>query len=229
VAGRKLQRQTVVESATDELRRRILSGEFREGEALRQDALAEEFGISRIPVREAFRQLAAEGLVTIHAHRGAVVSSLSPEEIAELFDLRALLEPDLIRRAVPRIGPADIAEAERILVGYAAAIDRADLNAWGELNTEYHLALYRPAGRVQTLAMVRTLLANTDRYTRLQLAVADGTERAKAEHAELLDICRRGAAEEAARFTRRHVLEVKRDLLRLIAAPAEEAPAPLAG
>ncbi len=229
MAGRKLQRQTVVESATDELRRRILSGEFREGEALRQDALAEEFGISRIPVREAFRQLAAEGLVTIHAHRGAVVSSLSPEEIAELFDLRALLEPDLIRRAVPRIGPADIAEAERILVGYAAAIDRADLNAWGELNTEYHLALYRPAGRVQTLAMVRTLLANTDRYTRLQLAVADGTERAKAEHAELLDICRRGAAEEAARFTRRHVLEVKRDLLRLIAAPAEEAPAPLAG
>ncbi|SHJ17700.1 DNA-binding transcriptional regulator, GntR family [Roseomonas rosea] len=229
MAGRKLQRQTVVESATDELRRRILSGEFREGEALRQDALAEEFGISRIPVREAFRQLAAEGLVTIHAHRGAVVSSLSPEEIAELFDLRALLEPDLIRRAVPRIGPSDIAEAERILVDYSAAIDRADLNAWGELNTEYHLALYRPAGRVQTLAMVRTLLANTDRYTRLQLAVADGTERAKAEHAELLDICRRGAAEEAARFTRRHVLEVKRDLLRLIAAPAEEAPAPLAG
>ncbi|MBP0446891.1 GntR family transcriptional regulator [Roseomonas sp. SSH11] len=222
--GRKLHRQTVVESATDELRRRILSGEFREGEALRQDALAEEFGISRIPLREAFRQLAAEGLVTIHPHRGAVVSSLSPEEIAELFDLRALLEPDLIRRAVPRLGPADLAGAETILAAYSAAIDRADLNAWGELNTEYHLALYRPAGRAQTLALVRTLLANTDRYTRLQLAVAGGTDRAKAEHAELLEICRRGAAEEAARFTRRHVLEVKRDLLRLIAAAADDAP-----
>jgi DNA-binding GntR family transcriptional regulator len=221
--GRKLRRQTVVESATEELRRRILAGEFRENDALRQDALAEEFGISRIPVREAFRQLAAEGLVTIHAHRGAVVSALSPGEIAELFDLRALLEPDLIRRAVPRMGEAELAEAAGILADYSAAIDRADLNAWGELNTEYHLALYRPAGRVQTLALVRTLLANTDRYTRLQLALGGGTERAKAEHAELLEICRRGAAEEAGRFTRRHVLEVKRDLLRLIAASSEAA------
>jgi DNA-binding GntR family transcriptional regulator len=223
MAGRKLQRQTVVESAAEELRRRILAGEFRAGEALRQDALAEEFGISRIPVREAFRQLAAEGLVTIHAHRGAVVSTLSPEEIAELFDLRALLEPDLIRRAVPRMAEADFAEAARILSEYSAAIDRSDLNAWGELNTEYHLALYRPAARVQTLALVRTLLVNTDRYTRLQLAVAGGTNRAKAEHAELLDICRRGASEEAARFTRRHVMEVKRDLLRLIVAASPEA------
>jgi DNA-binding GntR family transcriptional regulator len=223
MAGRKLQRQTVVESAAEELRRRILAGEFRAGEALRQDALAEEFGISRIPVREAFRQLAAEGLVTIHAHRGAVVSTLSPEEIAELFDLRALLEPDLIRRAVPRMAEADFVEAARILSEYSAAIDRSDLNAWGELNTEYHLALYRPAARVQTLALVRTLLANTDRYTRLQLAVAGGTDRAKAEHAELLEICRRGASEEAARFTRRHVMEVKRDLLRLIIATSPEA------
>jgi DNA-binding GntR family transcriptional regulator len=223
MAGRKLQRQTVVESAAEELRRRILAGEFRAGEALRQDALAEEFGISRIPVREAFRQLAAEGLVTIHAHRGAVVSTLSPEEIAELFDLRALLEPDLIRRAVPRMTEADFAEVARILSEYSAAIDRSDLNAWGELNTEYHLALYRPAARVQTLALVRTLLANTDRYTRLQLAVAGGTDRAKAEHAELLEICRRGASEEAARFTRRHVMEVKRDLLRLIVTASPEA------
>jgi len=219
----KIQRHTIVESATEELRRRILSGAFREGEALRQDALAEEFGISRIPVREAFRQLAAEGLVTIHAHRGAVVSSLSPDGIAELFDLRALLEPDLIRRAVPHLTATDFAAADAILADYAAAIERADLNAWGELNTEYHLALYRAAGRLQTYGLVRTLLANTDRYTRLQLALAGGTDRAKREHAELLEICRRGAAEEAARFTRRHVLEVKRDLLRLIAVPEEAA------
>lgn len=217
-APRGIRRQTVVESATEELRRRILAGGFRAGEALRQDALAEEFGISRIPLRESFRQLAAEGLVTIHPHRGAVVSTLSTEEIAELFDLRAMLEPDLIRRAVPRMAEPDLSEAERVLSDYAAAIDRADLNAWGELNTEYHLVLYRPAARPQTLALVRALLANTDRYTRLQLAVADGTDRAKAEHAELLAMCRRGAAEEAARFTRRHVMDVKRDLLRLIGA-----------
>lgn len=205
-----------MEAAADELRRRILAGEFPEGHALRQDALADELGISRIPVREAFRQLAAEGLVTIHPHRGAVVSALSPDDIAELFDLRALLEPDLVRRAVPRQTEADRAEAERILAEYARAIERGDVNAWGELNTEYHLALYRPAGRPQSLAIARMLLANTDRYTRLQLALAGGTERAQIEHAELLRLCRAGAAEDAARLARRHVLDVKRDLLRLL-------------
>lgn len=215
--SRRLQRHTVVESAAAELRRRILSGEFREGEALRQDALAAEFGVSRIPVREAFRQLAAEGLVTIHPHRGAVVSALSPDEIAELFDLRALLEPELIRRAAPRRTEADLREAERVLLAYSAAIAAGDLNAWGELNTEYHLALYRPAGRPQTLSIVRALLANTDRFTRLQLALAGGTERAEREHAELLALCRAGRARDAAALTRRHVLDVKRDLLRLTA------------
>lgn len=205
-----------MEAAADELRRRILAGEFPEGHALRQDALADELGVSRIPIREAFRQLAAEGLVVIHPHRGAVVSLLSPDEIAELFDLRALLEPDLIRRAVPRQTGVDWAEAERVLADYAGAIERHDVNAWGELNTEYHLALYRPAGRPQTLAVVRMLLANTDRYTRLQLALAGGTTRAKIEHAELLRLCRAGAADDAARLARRHVLGVKRDLLRLL-------------
>ena len=215
-APRRLQRSTTVDSAVAELRRRILAGELREGVALRQDALAEEFGISRIPIREAFRQLSAEGLIVIHPHRGAVVSSLSPDEIAELFDLRALLEPDLVRRAVPRQVEADWVEADRILADYAQAIKRQDTNAWGELNTEYHLALYRPAGRPQTLAVVRMLLANTDRYTRLQLALAGGTTRAQLEHAELLRLCREGAADEAGRLARRHVLDVKRDLLRLV-------------
>ncbi len=219
-APRRLERQTVVETATIELRRRILSGAFAEGEALRQDALAEEFGISRIPIREAFRQLAAEGLVTIHPHRGVVVSSLSPEDVAELFDLRALLEPDLIRRAVPRQTEADWQEADRILAEYAAAIGAGDMNAWGELNTEYHLALYQPAARPQTLAVVRMLLANTDRFTRLQLALAGGTQRAMEEHAELLALCRARAAEEAAALAHRHVMEVRHDLLKLIQAKA---------
>ncbi len=214
--ARPLERHTVVETAAIELRRRILSGAFGEGEALRQDALAEEFGISRIPIREAFRQLAAEGLVTIHPHRGVVVSSLSPDEIAELFDLRALLEPDLIRHAVPRQAEADWQDAARILADYAAAIERGDLNAWGELNTEYHMALYRPAARPQTLALVRMLLVNTDRFTRLQLAVAGGTQRAMREHAELLSLCRQGAADAAAEFAHRHVMEVRHDLLRLL-------------
>ncbi|KPF67598.1 hypothetical protein IP69_12875 [Bosea sp. AAP35] len=212
-----LLRQTVTGAAVMELRRRILSGAVAAGEALRQDALAREFGISRIPIREAFHQLAAEGLVTLHPHRGAVVTALSALDIAELFDLRAMLEPDLIRRAVPRLTASDFAQAETLLTDYAAAIGRGDLEAYGELNREYHLSLYRASGRNQTLELVRVLLANTDRYTRVQLAMSDGaTTRAKREHATLLALCRAGDAEGAARLTLDHVLAVRHDLLQLL-------------
>ena len=210
-------RQTVTGAAVAELRRRILSGSVAAGDALRQDALAREFGISRIPIREAFHQLAAEGLVTLHPHRGAVVTALSALDIAELFDLRAMLEPDLIRRAVPRLVESDFARAETILAEYTAAIARGDLEAYGELNREYHLSLYRASGRNQTLELVRMLLANTDRYTRVQLAMSDGaTTRAKREHAALLELCRAGDAEGAARLTLDHVLAVRHDLLQLL-------------
>jgi len=215
-------RHTIAGAAVAELRRRILSGSVSAGEALRQDALAKEFGISRIPIREAFRQLAAEGLVTIHPHRGAVVTALSAADIAELFDLRAMLEPDLIRRAVPHLKLGDFAAAESILADYATAISNGDVDAWGELNTEYHLSLYGPAGRSQTLELVRMLLVNTDRYTRVQLAMSAGaTARAKQEHAALLDFCRKGDAEGAARLTLEHVLAVKQDLLLLL--PSDDA------
>jgi len=210
-------RQTITGAAVTELRRRILSGAVAAGEALRQDALAREFGISRIPIREAFHQLAAEGLVTLHAHRGAVVTALSALDIAELFDLRAMLEPDLIRRAVPLLDESDFARAETVLAEYAAAIARGDLEAYGELNREYHLSLYRASGRNQTLELVRVLLANTDRYTRVQLSMSDGaTARAKREHAALLELCRAGDAEGAARLTLDHVLAVRADLLQLL-------------
>ncbi|WP_038358218.1 GntR family transcriptional regulator [Bosea sp. UNC402CLCol] len=223
-------RQTMTGAAVVELRRRILSGAVAAGEALRQDALAREFGISRIPIREAFRQLAAEGLVTLHPHRGAVVTALSATDIAELFDLRATLEPDLMRRAVPRLRDRDLAHAEQILSDYSEAIRVGDLDAWGELNTEFHLSLYRAADRSQTFAIVKVLLANTDRYTRVQLAMADGaTARAKQEHAELLAFCRAGDAQRAAELTLRHVEAVRRDLLSLLqpAEPvADETPRP---
>ena len=78
-------RQSLSAAVVERVREKILSGELREGEQLRQDAIANEFQISRIPVREALSHLAAEGLITIYANRGAVVSALSPDEIMQLF------------------------------------------------------------------------------------------------------------------------------------------------
>ena len=94
-------------AAADELRRRITNGDYPEGFQLKQDALAEDFGMSRIPIREALVQLESEGFVRILPHRGAQVSELSPAEIRELFELRALLEPRLLRLSGPRLTAED--------------------------------------------------------------------------------------------------------------------------
>src|SRR6266704_1998254 len=111
-------RQSLSAAVVERLTEKILSGELREGEQLRQDAIAAEFQTSRIPVREALSHLAAEGLITIVPNRGAVVSALSPDEIMQLFETRAVLECYMLRSAVPNFTDADFLKAESILKQY---------------------------------------------------------------------------------------------------------------
>jgi DNA-binding GntR family transcriptional regulator len=208
-----IDRKTVAEAVADTLRRRILAGELGEGEQLRQEVLAAELGVSRIPLREAFRLLEGEGLITIAPHRGAVVAVRSPEEIGELFDLRVLLEPDILRYAIPKLTERDLREAATILAGYSTALTQRDVEAWGRLNTQFHLALYRPAERPRSLALVRSLLDQTDGYTRMQLLLTGGQSRAQREHTELLELCRERKTTAAAKLVEDHVREAGRSLV----------------
>lgn len=217
-----LERKTVAEAVAAALRARILSGELREGMQLRQETLAAELGVSRIPLREAFRRLEAEGLLTLVPHRGAVVPVLSPEEIGELFDLRAMIEPDLIHHAVPNLREADLAEAKSTLAGYHAAFQSKDVEAWGALNTRFHLALYRPAQRPRSLSLARTLLDQTDRYTRMQLLLTSGQDRAEREHAGLLRACQARNGGRAAELLEQHVRQAGVSLLRFLRSRAAE-------
>src|SRR5258708_2866426 len=106
-----LPRQTLVATAVAALRKRILSGDLAEGEPMNQVAIAREYAISRIPLREAMRQLEAEGLLNFQPGKGAVVSGLSLEEVAEVVELRAKLEPELLAKAIPRLTQDDFEEA----------------------------------------------------------------------------------------------------------------------
>jgi DNA-binding GntR family transcriptional regulator len=226
-AGRTvLERKTVAEAAAEELRMRILSGALQAGAQLRQEVLATELGVSRIPLREALRLLEGEGLVTIVPHRGAVVSVLSPDEIGELFDLRLLVEPDLIRRAVPHMAPDDLRAAETTLAGYKAALEQRDVEAWGRLNTRFHLDLYRPARRPRSFALAQTLLDQTDRYTRMQLLLTEGQSRAQQEHEGLLAACRAGEVEQAGSLMELHIRDAGRSLIEFMRKQAAKLPSP---
>lgn len=223
--GKGLKHKTMSAATADELRRRILLGEFPAGYQLRQDGLAEEFGVSRIPIREALVQLEAEGLVRIVPHRGAVVSELSIDEIEELFELRALIEPRLLARSAPHLTAADYVRLRAILAEYSAELRAAHVGRWGELNSEFHRLLYRHAERPRSLALVSTLLQECDRHTRLQLSLTGGMERAEAEHAQIVALCAEGRKLEACGLLRKHIGHVGKSLIRFLRARQHESAA----
>jgi len=215
-AGRSvvpIRRQTLTGMTLDALRERILHGEYPEGEPLRQDAIAEELGVSRIPVREALRQLEAEGLVTFSPHRGAVVSTMSLQEIAELFELRAEIESDLVRRAIPHMTAEDHARAREILQAYELALRAGEVAKYGELNWQFHSTLYAPAARAFTMSIVGKLHQQSDRYLRMQLALTHGETRAKDEHRAIANAVKKVDAKLAAKLLREHILSAGRALL----------------
>jgi DNA-binding GntR family transcriptional regulator len=208
-----MQRKSTVEMAVEILREKILRGEYEENSALRQDALAAELGVSRIPVREALRQLEAEGLVNFSPHLGAVVSSLSLSEIEELFNLRALLESELLRQAVERMNDEVLERAESVLEAYEAAFERGDVAAWGELNWEFHATLLAVSDRPLTMGVLSTLHNHSDRYMRMQLALTHGEHRATGEHRAILEAARERDAPEAAHLMAEHIVGAGASLL----------------
>lgn len=208
-----LQHQTLAAQTLEAIRERILAGAYPEGEPLRQDTIAGELGVSRIPVREALRQLEAEGLVSFHPHRGAVVSSLSLAEIDEIFSLRAEIEAMLLRAAIPRLEEERLARAGEVLRRYGRAFRGRDVAAYGELNWQFHATLYEPADRPITLRMAQRLHQQADRYLRMQLALTHGEDRAVGEHQAILDAARAGEVRRGVSLLRQHVLGAGRSLV----------------
>ena len=208
-----LARQTVASMTLEAIRDGILHGNYAEGEPLRQDALADELGVSRIPIREALRQLEAEGLVTFSPHRGAIVSRLSLAEIEEVFELRSTIEPDLLRRAMPRLTTYQLDQADDVLDRYAQALQSGDVAMWGELNWQFHSTLYAPAERVVTMGIVQRLHQQSDRYLRMQLALTHGETRANEEHRAIAAATRAGDVKRASALMRDHIAGAGRSLL----------------
>lgn len=195
----------------DALREAIIKGDLKEGEHLRQDEIARAFNISRIPVREALLKLEQHGLVRSQRFKGAVVSGLSLEEASEIFDFRALLEPEVIRRAVPRMTAAVLAEAHTCCAAFAR--DENPMN-WGDLNRRFHSTLYEASGLAYHMEMLNNSMDRIEPYLRAQLLLSDGMDRANREHRAIVEACAAGEADRAAEMTRAHILGARDSLCR---------------
>jgi DNA-binding GntR family transcriptional regulator len=167
----------------------LLRGEYPPGTWLRQDELAAQLGVSKIPVREALHRLAAIGLLRFEPNRGAVVPALSAADAEENYGLRRAIEPELLRRAVPRLTIVDLAEAELATAGEGLSLTEA--------NWAFHRALYQASGWVHGVAMAETLHAAVAPYVVLYTAELGGATDSEVEHRAILEACRSGDADTA--------------------------------
>jgi len=171
---------------------------------LKPELIAAELGISRMPVREAIRQLDAEGYVTIRPNRGAVVTSRSREEVLELFEIRAVLEGLALRLAAGRASAETLADLEHELERLRRV--GSDHASWLERHDDFHDALCRASGREQLAAECRRYRLAVRPYMRLYLKSGRTFEQPGFEHEHLIRALRRSDAAGAERGVREHVM-----------------------
>jgi DNA-binding GntR family transcriptional regulator len=180
---------------------RIVHGELPAGLRLRQDHIAEEFGTSHVPVREAFRRLEAQGLAISEPRRGVRVASFDLKEVREVAEMRAALEVLALRHAAQHLTPAILDAAEEATRDGDAA---ADVQAWEDANRRFHRLILAPCSMSRLLASIDDLHAASARF--LFSAWRSGWEkRTDHDHRAILLALRQGRVEEAASTLERHV------------------------
>jgi DNA-binding GntR family transcriptional regulator len=194
------------------IRDKILMGDYAPGAALLQDSIAAEFGVSKIPVREALVRLRAEGLIDIEAHRGFRVRPLSAAEVDEVFRLRLTLEPEAAAAGTRLATEADRDAAQEALRALNGALAMRSLGNVADLNSAFHLALIVPRSQPVTFEILTRLHTLSQRYVRMHLLPAGRMRRATREHNALFATWAKGDARGSRRLTRRHIEETRDEL-----------------
>jgi DNA-binding GntR family transcriptional regulator len=212
----KLPRKTTSALIVDSMRERLMNHEFSDSEMIRQDHLAKEYNVSLSPIREALIQLETEGLLTLVRHHGYAINTLSIDDIQQLYELRALIEVDLLEHAIPKLKEADIAAAKQLHEAMKKIYERGtQTTAWTKINWEFHTTLYKPAERRQLFAVIENVYQNINRYVHMQLKLRNSVDLARniKEHTELLEYCAAGETHKAAQLLRDHIIEAGQDLV----------------
>lgn len=196
---------TLVEYATGELRERILAGDLPAGERLLLEGIAEDLGISPIPLREALRSLASEGLVSPLPRRGYTIAQATAADLEETYRLRLMLEPLAVELAVPMLTAADLVALQAEFELAKLAVDEADWRAHRLHHRAFHFTIYNRCGSSWLLRFTDMLWANSERYQRMTTQIRGGLAERVSEHQAILDACRQGDAKAAAEAMHSHL------------------------
>lgn len=207
---------TAQEFVLAELRAALVAGDLAPGEQIRQDALAERFGTSRVPLREALKILEGEGLVTYQPHRGYFVAVLSRQDLAEVYRLRALLEDELVAVALPTLSPADMLVMEQALEDGVAAAQAGDAVAMMLANRRFHFVLIEQAQRPRFTRLLRTLWDVTDGYRQLAFIEPANRDAVEREHRAILQAVRERDVPRTIALLRTHRDDAQRRIARAV-------------
>jgi len=201
-----LQTQSLPGLVQRELTRMIIAGELVAGAKLNEVAIAELLGVSRGPVREAFRALEESGLVRLEKNRGVFVRQIAVEEADEIYELRAVLDEFVGRRAALKVSPGDLKTLRALVERMDRAVARSDLDTYHAANLEFHDTLVALAGNAKLLSMYRRLVNELHLYRRATLAQAGALPVSVREHHEILDKIAAGQTIAAGRALFDHVM-----------------------
>lgn len=208
-----LERDTTAKVVAGRLRDEIQIGTLQPGTRLRQNDIARRFGVSTTPVREAFAQLQAEGLVRIDPHRGAVVFHPTVEDLKEFYEIREVLESLAVSQAIPHLDADRVKELNALIEKMRRADDP---RRWLKLNDQFHLRLYERADRPRLTGLIESVRDASTPYIYMFVAGRPPSARADDEHQRILDACTRGDRKAAETAIKDHLRSASRDLVRFL-------------
>lgn len=177
---------TAQEAVLRELRSDIVLGVLAPGSQVVQDSLAQRYGVSRVPLREALKILEGEGLVSYHPHRGYFVMELSVDDLIEVYRLRSMLEAEALRVAVPELGDEDLVELRALLANVEGASGEGDLASLTLANRAFHFAIFERAGMPRLVRVLQQLWDATDVYRAIYFRSETNRSRIEGEHRQIL-------------------------------------------
>jgi DNA-binding GntR family transcriptional regulator len=197
--------RTLVEHAAEWLRESILSGDLSPGERVRLDGIAQELGMSPIPIREALRMLASEGLVVPLAHRGYTVQPLTVDDLNDTYRLRLTLEPLAVRLAVPHMQEEDITHLVDELDHLEQAFRDSDWPKHRIHHRAFHFGIYRKCNSTWLLRFTEMLWINSERYQRMTTRISGELNERRKEHRRIAAACEERDAERASELMHAHL------------------------
>ena len=213
--GRPNKNQTLRESIADALRNQIMKGALKPGIKISEPGLATKFGISRTPIREAFRQLDSEGFLQIIPRRGARVAPLSQKDVREFYEIKALLEGQAARLATSRLSENELGRMDLINDQMEKAHHQNHHKRVFHLHNEFHEVFLRTCGNDQLYQLIKTLVSKFQRF-RILLTISGKSEGSFAQHREIIQAFRNKNVEEASRLVARNASFGKEVIIREI-------------